>query len=97
VPPMVLTTLPFDMALLRVTICLFLSSALWKRLFGLDEREILSVDSDVNESTSLWWIKPGLPWIGPTTIEVWSLLGDVICQSIHKKHLSVRSTGVVLA
>ena len=28
--------------------------------FELDEKEILSMDSDLNESTSLWWIKTGL-------------------------------------
>jgi len=30
----------------------------------LDEK-ILGVDSDLNESTILWWIKIDLPWIEP--------------------------------
>jgi len=29
--------------------------------------EILIVDSNLNKSTNLWWIKIGLPWIKPTT------------------------------
>ena len=35
------------------------------------------------ESTNLWWIKTDIPRIRPTTSEVWSVLGDVTCQSIH--------------
>jgi len=49
-------------------------SALGKRIFmegfELDGKETLSVNSDLNESTNLWWIKISLPWIG-LTISDW--------------------------
>jgi len=49
----------------EVIVVLLSFSALGKRLFEegfkLDENETLSVDSDLNESTSLWWMKINLP------------------------------------
>ena len=71
VPRAMLLVLLFDVALLRAMICFLGPSVPGKRLyekgFELDGRGILSVDSDINETTSLLWIKIGLPWIEPTT------------------------------
>ena len=60
--PLVLINLPLDVAQLRVTV--FFLGAInivleafeeaFEEDFGLYGREILSVDSDLNESTNLW-------------------------------------------
>ena len=56
-PPMTLMALPFDVEPLRVKVCFFgaidaMEEALRKG-FGMDEREILSVNLDLTENISL--------------------------------------------
>jgi len=57
-PLAVLLVLPFEGASL-VMVCFLraidLGNKLFEEGFGLDRGEILSVDSDLNESTNLWW------------------------------------------
>ena len=52
--------------------------------FRLDGKEILSVDSDFNESTNLWWMKTDLLWIRPTTNNLRRSPG-VTCQNTHER------------
>jgi len=65
VPLMALMALPFVRTSLWVLDC-FLGAIctrerLFEESFELDRKETLSVDSDLNKNTSLWWTKIGLP------------------------------------
>ena len=62
-PPAVLLVLPLDGMSLWVTVCFLgvLDTRGFLGRFWLDEKEILSVNSDVNKSNNLWWIKISLP------------------------------------
>ena len=69
-----LLVLPFDGMPLWVIVCFLEAIGTRERLFvedfGLDGKELLSMNSYLNESTNLWWIKIGLPWIRPTTCDL---------------------------
>jgi len=55
----------------------------------VDGKETLNVNSDLNESTNLRWIKINLPWIDPPQAKFEALSGGVTCQSTRKNsHLS---------
>ena len=59
--------------------------------------EILSVDSTLDESSNLWWIKIGLPWIEPTTSDLSTLRMVPVRAHTEKDTFQVRSIGVVPA
>ena len=55
-PLLALMALPFDVAPLRVNFFEAIGTVevTFEEGFGLDKREILSMDSTLNESTNLW-------------------------------------------
>jgi len=48
----------------------------------------LSMNSDLNESFSLWWTKIDLPWIEPTTSDLRRSPNSTYLSTHEKRHLS---------
>ena len=92
--------LPFDKKPLWVLICFFGAIDTRERLFeedyGLDGKKTLSMNSDLNESTNLWWIKTGSPWIDPPQAKFGRSPGMLPVRAHRRRYtFQVRSTDVV--
>ena len=85
---MVPMAFPFDETPLWVLVCFLGANGAKDRLFeegfGLDGKETLSVNSTLNESTSLWWTKTGYH----TTSDWRRFSGDAYHNTHGKEHLS---------
>ena len=65
--------------------------------FKLDGKEILSMNSDLNENTTLWKIKNVLPWNEPNISDLRRSLDGTCLTHIGKDTFRARSTGVMSA
>jgi len=83
-PPAMLLVFPFNKTPLWMMIyflgVIYTREEAFVEGFGRGWEETLSVDSNLNESTSMWWIKIDLPWIEPTTTDLRRFPGDT-CQN----------------
>ena len=91
----------FDVVSLRVTVCFFRAIATMKEAFeesfGLDEKETLSMDLDFNKSTILLQIKIGSPQTDPPKAKFRRSPGILRVRAHRKRHVQIRSTGLVPA